>query len=149
MRPDSGRAGARCKIRNAPEKPWPPLSRALTLTVTKEPGGGGVDEAGDVTEYFTLTCDEPPYAVVLLDCGPRETDVVRALCEVTGLSLWHSRVLTRRTPVAVLEGRPQDMADEAVAVLRGAGAQAETRQEPEPKRSAAPAPWRPAGGSTA
>ncbi|MFJ5834756.1 ribosomal protein L7/L12 [Streptomyces sp. NPDC093089] len=94
----------------------------------------------DVAEYFTLICDDPSYAVVLLDCGPRERDVVRAVREVTGLSLWHSKVLMRRAPVAVLEDRPQDLADDAVAVLRSAGALAEARQEPEPERWAAPSP---------
>ncbi|MEU8529759.1 hypothetical protein AB0C77_29875 [Streptomyces sp. NPDC048629] len=59
---------------------------------------------------------------------------------MTGLSLWHSRVLARRAPVAVLAGWPKDMTDEAVAVLRGAGARAETRQEPEPGASAALSP---------
>ncbi|MFF6774399.1 ribosomal protein L7/L12 [Streptomyces sp. NPDC012637] len=97
-------------------------------------------DAGDDTEHFTLICDDPPYAVVLLDCGPREMDVVRAVRQVTGLSLWHSRVLMRQAPVAVLETWPQDMADEAVAVLRSAGAQAEVRQEPEPERRTAPTP---------
>ncbi|MFE7546665.1 ribosomal protein L7/L12 [Streptomyces gardneri] len=93
-----------------------------------------MDDGGDDTEYVTLICDDPSYAVVLLDCGQREMDVVRAVREVTGLSLWRSRVLIRRAPVALLEGRPQDMADEVVSVLRGVGAEAEARQEPEPER---------------
>lgn len=84
---------------------------------------------GDVAEYFTLVCDDPSYAVVLLECGPREMDVVRSVREVAGLSLWHGRVLARRAPVAVLEGLPQDMADDAVSVLRSSGAQAEARRE--------------------
>ncbi|MFF7181820.1 ribosomal protein L7/L12 [Streptomyces sp. NPDC008121] len=92
-----------------------------------------------MAEYFMLVCDEPSYAVVLLDCGARETDVVRAVREVTGLSLWHSKVLMRRAPVVVLEERPQDLADDAVAVLRRAGARAEARREPEPGHHAAPA----------
>ncbi|MFH8628181.1 ribosomal protein L7/L12 [Streptomyces vietnamensis] len=95
---------------------------------------------GDVAEYFTLVCDDPSYTVVLLGCGPRELDVVRAVREVTGLSLWHGRVLTRRAPVAVREGLPQDMADEAVLVLRSAGAQAEARRELESERGTAQSP---------
>ncbi|MFF6832901.1 ribosomal protein L7/L12 [Streptomyces sp. NPDC012438] len=74
----------------------------------------------------------------VLDCGQREMDVVRAVRQVTGLSLWYSRVLMRGAPVAVLEDWPRDLADEAVAVLRSAGAEAEARQEPEPGRRAAP-----------
>ncbi|MFI8916469.1 ribosomal protein L7/L12 [Streptomyces sp. NPDC053513] len=94
----------------------------------------------NVTEYFTLICDDSSYSVVFLDCGPNEMDAVRAVREVTGLSLWHSRVLARRAPVAVLAGWPKAMADEAVAVLRGAGARAEARQDPEPGQSAALSP---------
>ncbi|MGA5220159.1 ribosomal protein L7/L12 [Streptomyces cinereoruber] len=92
----------------------------------------------DGTVYVTLVCDEPSYDVVLLNCGQREMDVVRAVRQVTGLSLWHSRVLMRGAPVAVLEDWPRDLADEAVAVLRSAGAEAEARQEPEPGRRTAP-----------
>ncbi|MFB9605522.1 ribosomal protein L7/L12 [Streptomyces roseofulvus] len=95
---------------------------------------------GDETAYVTLICDERAYDVVLLDCGPREMDVVRAVREVTGLSLWHSRVLSRQAPVTILETWPQDMADDAVAVLRNAGALAEARQGPEPGERTAPSP---------
>ncbi|MFF5501427.1 ribosomal protein L7/L12 [Streptomyces roseolus] len=95
---------------------------------------------GDETVYVTLICDERAYDVVLLDCGPREMDVVRAVREVTGLSLWHSRVLSRQAPVTILETWPQDMADDAVAVLRNAGALAEARQAPEHGEPTAPSP---------
>ncbi|MET8766631.1 hypothetical protein [Streptomyces sp. NPDC004658] len=54
------------------------------------------------TEYYTPLCDDPSHEVVLIDCGPRETDVTRTVREVTGLSLWHSRVLARRAPVTLL-----------------------------------------------
>ncbi|MFD0078261.1 ribosomal protein L7/L12 [Streptomyces sp. NPDC127166] len=112
--------------------PWLPSFRVHTLSVTEEAGDAMND--GDVAEYFMSVCDDPSYAVVLLDCGPRERDVVRAVREVTGLSLWHSKVLMRRAPVAVLEDRPQDLADDAVAILRSVGARAEARQEPESVR---------------
>ncbi|MFF3604382.1 hypothetical protein [Streptomyces sp. NPDC002463] len=46
----------------------------------------------------------------------------------------------RRAPVAVLEDRPQDLADDAVAILRSVGARAEARQEPEPEHRATPSP---------
>ncbi|GGV15337.1 hypothetical protein GCM10010275_65850 [Streptomyces litmocidini] len=95
---------------------------------------------GDETEYITLICDDPAFDVVLLDCGPREVDVVRAVRQVTGLSLWHSRVLTRQVPVTVLDTWPEDLADDAVAVLRSAGAWAEARQKPESAEITAPSP---------
>nr|WP_078972694.1 ribosomal protein L7/L12 [Streptomyces antibioticus] len=59
-------------------------------------------------------------------------DVVRAVRKVTGLSLWHSRVLARQAPVTLLAGLPADWAQSAVTLLRSAGARAEWRQEPEP-----------------
>ncbi|MFE0951484.1 hypothetical protein, partial [Streptomyces mutabilis] len=70
------------------------------------------------TEYFTLLCDDPSHEVVLVDCGPREMDVVLAVRKVTGQSLWHSRVLARRAPVTLLGGLSADRAQSAVAVLR-------------------------------
>ncbi|MFF5158978.1 ribosomal protein L7/L12 [Streptomyces sp. NPDC000348] len=84
------------------------------------------------TEYCTLLCDDPSHEVVLVDCGPREMDVILAVRKVTGQSLWHSRVLTRQAPVTLLGGLPAYRAQSAVAVLQGAGARAEWRQEPEP-----------------
>ncbi|MFB7282088.1 ribosomal protein L7/L12 [Streptomyces hydrogenans] len=95
---------------------------------------------GDETVYVTLICDERAYDVVLLDCGPREMDVVQAVRRLTGLSLWHSRMLTRQVPVTVMNSWPQDDADDAVTVLRSAGARAEAREEPETDESAAPYP---------
>lgn len=56
------------------------------------------------TEYYTLLCDDPSHEVVLVDCEPREMDVIRAVRKVTGLSLWHSRVLARQAPVTLLRG---------------------------------------------
>ncbi|MFI8256043.1 ribosomal protein L7/L12 [Streptomyces filamentosus] len=94
----------------------------------------------DETVYVTLICDGRGYDVVLLDCGPREMDVVRAVRRLTGLSLWHSRVLTRQAPVTVMKSWPQDEADRAVAVLGSAGARAEAREEPESDESTAPPP---------
>ncbi|KOX00004.1 MULTISPECIES: ribosomal protein L7/L12 [unclassified Streptomyces] len=91
------------------------------------------------TEYYTLLCDDPSHEVVLIDCGPGEMDVVRAVRKVTGMSLWHSRVLARQAPVTLLAGLPADRAQSAVALLRSAGARAEWRQ-PEPGERTAPSP---------
>ncbi|MDH6229071.1 MULTISPECIES: ribosomal protein L7/L12 [Streptomyces] len=84
------------------------------------------------TDHYTLLCDDPSHEVVLIDCGPRETDAIRAVRKVTGVSLWHSRLLARQAPVTLLEGLSAYRAQSAVAVLRSAGARAEWRQEPEP-----------------
>ncbi|MFI0824061.1 ribosomal protein L7/L12 [Streptomyces roseolus] len=91
-------------------------------------------------EYYTLLCDDPSHEVVLVDCGPRQTDVTLALRKLTGLSLWYSRVLARQAPVIVLEGLGDYEAQSAVSMLRNAGAEAEWRQEPEPGERTAPSP---------
>ncbi|MFE5209049.1 ribosomal protein L7/L12 [Streptomyces sp. NPDC056600] len=66
--------------------------------------------------------------------------MIRAVRKVTGLSLWHSRVLARRVPVTLLEGVSAHRARPAVAVLRRAGAGVEWRQESEPGERNAPLP---------
>ncbi|MEU2549455.1 ribosomal protein L7/L12 [Streptomyces roseolus] len=89
-------------------------------------------------EYYTLLCDDPAHEVVLVDCGSHEKDVILALRKLTGLSLWHSRVLARQAPVTILEGLGDYEARSAVSMLRSAGAEAEWRQEPEPGEHTAP-----------
>ncbi|MGW3134414.1 ribosomal protein L7/L12 [Streptomyces sp. NPDC001139] len=84
------------------------------------------------TEYFTLLCDDPSHEVVLIDCGPREMDVILAVRKVTGQSLWHSRDLARQAPVTLVGDLSAHSARTAVALLKGAGARAEWRQEREP-----------------
>ncbi|MFJ3763192.1 ribosomal protein L7/L12 [Streptomyces sp. NPDC090082] len=91
-------------------------------------------------EYHTLLCDDPSHEVVLVDCGPRETDVILALRKLTGLGLRHCRDLARQAPVIVLEGLGDYEAQSAVSMLRDAGAEAEWRQEPEPGERTAPSP---------
>ncbi len=73
------------------------------------------------TEYYTLICDDPSHEVVLIDCGPRDMDVTRAVRKVTGLSLWHSRPgppSARHPPRGLSAHRAQS----AVALLQSAGA---------------------------
>ncbi|MFD5265266.1 ribosomal protein L7/L12 [Streptomyces sp. NPDC058335] len=83
-------------------------------------------------EYFSLVCDDVPHDVVLTDPGVRVIDVARAVRRLTGLSLWHSRVLATRTPAVVLDGVPRGGAEAAVAALRDVGAAAEAREQPPP-----------------
>ncbi|MFH9572085.1 ribosomal protein L7/L12 [Streptomyces sp. NPDC017230] len=98
------------------------------------------------TEYYTLLCDDPSHEVVLIDCGARELDVVLAVREVTGLSLWHSRVLTRQAPVTLLEGLSAYGAQSAVAVLQSAGARAEWNRSRSPESARPRHPDGPATG---
>ncbi|MCD2465413.1 ribosomal protein L7/L12 [Streptomyces sp. MBT42] len=89
-------------------------------------------------EYYALLCDDPWHEVVLVDCGPRQTDVILALRKLTRLSLWRCRELARQAPVTVLEELDGYEARSAVSVLRNAGAAAEWRAEPEPGEHTAP-----------
>ncbi|MFJ1732491.1 ribosomal protein L7/L12 [Streptomyces sp. NPDC088254] len=83
-------------------------------------------------ESFLLVCDDVPHDVVLADLGVRVMDVVQVVRRLTGLSLWRSKVLATQVPAVVLAGVPEEEAVAAVSALRDAGAQAETREQPEP-----------------
>ncbi|MFD8546006.1 ribosomal protein L7/L12 [Streptomyces sp. NPDC059649] len=83
-----------------------------------------------MVEYFELVCDEASSDVVLVESGRDVVEVVKVLRRYTGLSLWHSKLLTRDVPATVLEDVSPELADAVVAVLREAGAVAEARQKP-------------------
>ncbi|MDO0927105.1 ribosomal protein L7/L12 [Streptomyces sp. TG1A-8] len=82
--------------------------------------------------YFPSVCDGVPHDVVLTDPGTRVLDVVRVVRRLTGLSPWRSKVLVTRVPAMILVGVPQEDAEVTVTALRGAGAQAEVGERPEP-----------------
>ncbi|MFF8329441.1 ribosomal protein L7/L12, partial [Rhodococcus qingshengii] len=65
--------------------------------------------------------------------GVRVLDVARVVRRLTGLSLWRSKVLATQVPALVLGGVPQEVAAAAVLALREVGAQAGTREQPEPE----------------
>lgn len=68
----------------------------------------------------------------LTDPGVRVMDVVQVVRRLAGLSLWRSKILATQVPAVVLTCVPEEDAAAAVSVLRDAGAQAETREQPEP-----------------
>ncbi|MGW4908572.1 ribosomal protein L7/L12 [Streptomyces sp. NPDC004270] len=84
-------------------------------------------------DCFLLVCDDVPHDVVLTDPGVRVLDVAQVVRRLTGLSLWRSKVLATQVPALILGGVPQEDAAAAVLALREAGAQAETREQPEPE----------------
>ncbi|MEU1537293.1 ribosomal protein L7/L12 [Actinacidiphila glaucinigra] len=84
-------------------------------------------------EYVELVCDDVPYDAVLTDPGVRVLDVAQVVRRLKGLSLWHSKVLVTQVPAVILTGVPEEVASTAVSALRDAGAQAETRERPEPE----------------
>ncbi|MFF4503023.1 ribosomal protein L7/L12 [Streptomyces sp. NPDC001401] len=83
-------------------------------------------------ECFLLVCDDVPHDVVLTDPGIRVLEVAQVVRRLTGLSLWRSKVLATQVPAVILDGVSQEDATAAVVALRNAGAQAETREQPEP-----------------
>ncbi|MEU3794894.1 ribosomal protein L7/L12 [Streptomyces fructofermentans] len=86
------------------------------------------DERG----YVTVVCDDMPRTVVLTDVGARTLDVLQAVRRLTGLSLWHSKVLMDQAPVVIHDGISEEAAEIAVAALREAGAQADVRPQLRP-----------------
>ncbi|MFB6849384.1 ribosomal protein L7/L12 [Streptomyces sp. NPDC056373] len=83
-------------------------------------------------EYVWLVCDDTPHDVLLTDPGARVLDVVQVVRRLTGLSLWHSKVLVTRTPAVVLARVPEEDATAAASALRAAGAVAEAREQQGP-----------------
>ncbi len=69
---------------------------------------------------------------MLTDPGLRVLDVAQVVRRLKGLSLWHSKVLVTQVPAVILAGVPEEDAAAAVSALREVGAQAETRERPEP-----------------
>ncbi|MYX35043.1 MULTISPECIES: ribosomal protein L7/L12 [unclassified Streptomyces] len=84
-------------------------------------------------EYVELVCDDVSHDAVLTDPGVRVLDVAQVVRRLKGLSLWHSKVLVTEVPAVILAGVPEEVAATAVSALREAGAQAETRERPEPE----------------
>ncbi|MFK0257024.1 ribosomal protein L7/L12 [Streptomyces sp. NPDC090445] len=67
--------------------------------------------------------EEPGFRVLLTDVGDgRKAELVRAVRAVTGLSLWHSKVLLDRLPAAVTEPDWFEAAGEVAGRLEDAGA---------------------------
>lgn len=68
--------------------------------------------------------EEPGFCVRLTEAGDRKTAAVRALRTVTGLSLWNSKLMLDRAPVAVTEPNWLEAAQDAAEILSVAGVRA-------------------------
>ncbi|MGQ4343351.1 ribosomal protein L7/L12 [Streptomyces sp. SAS_275] len=66
---------------------------------------------------------------MLTDVGARTVDVLQVVRRLTGMSIWHSKVLMDQAPVVIHDGIPEEAAESAVAALREAGAQADVRRQ--------------------
>ncbi|MFF7717644.1 ribosomal protein L7/L12 [Streptomyces sp. NPDC007988] len=80
--------------------------------------------AGQLEAAGEGALEEPGFRVLLTGPGDRQTEAVRAIRTVTGLSLWNSKLLLDNAPVAVTEPDWLEAAQDAAGVLEAAGAQA-------------------------
>ncbi|MFE6839077.1 ribosomal protein L7/L12 [Streptomyces sp. NPDC057705] len=77
---------------------------------------------GQLVEGRGGCVEEPGFRLLLTEAGDRETEAVRAIRTVTGLSLWNSKLLLASAPVEITVAAWLEVADEAVRVLEDAGA---------------------------
>lgn len=68
--------------------------------------------------------EEPGFRVLLTGSGDQETEAIRAIRTVTGLSLWNSKLLLDSAPIAITEPDWLEAAQDAAGVLEAAGAHA-------------------------
>lgn len=101
------------------------------VTCTDRPHASAADEYF----YVTVVCDDIPQSVVLTDVGARMPDVLQVVRRLTGLGLWHSKLLVNQAPVVIRDAVSEEAAEIAVAALREAGAQADVRPHPRPGSS--------------
>lgn len=71
--------------------------------------------------------EDPQFTVLLTGTAYSGPPALRAIREVTGLSLWHSRRLPAGAPATVLDEVPYESAAAALLRLRGAGVEAAVR----------------------
>ncbi|MEU3563789.1 ribosomal protein L7/L12 [Kitasatospora sp. NPDC006786] len=71
--------------------------------------------------------EDPQFTALVTGPGDAGPDALRAVRAVTGLSLWHSKLLLGSAPVVVLEDVPFDTAVGAARRLREAGVPAAVR----------------------
>ncbi|MFD8985019.1 ribosomal protein L7/L12 [Streptomyces sp. NPDC059564] len=66
--------------------------------------------------------EEPGFRAILQEVGSGKIEVVHAIRKITGLSLWGSKQLAERTPIAVTEVNWLEVARDAARDLQAAGA---------------------------
>lgn len=95
------------------------VSAAATAVAVAGPAG---DAAGgdDVAE-------KDSYTVVLSEVGPSKMNVIKAVKEITGLSLKESKEIVDGAPKTLKEGASQSEAEEIQKVLKEAGATVELK----------------------
>ena len=92
------------------------VSAAATAVAVAGPVG---DAAGDEA------AEKDSYTVVLTEIGPSKMNVIKAVKEITGLSLKESKEIVDAAPKTLKEDASQSEAEEIQKVLKEAGATAE------------------------
>jgi large subunit ribosomal protein L7/L12 len=80
-------------------------------------GGAAVPEVEEQTEF----------SVVLTNAGQQKINVIKAVREITQLGLKEAKALVDEAPKPVVENVPRERADEVLAKLTDAGAEAEVK----------------------
>ena len=94
------------------------VSAAAPMAVAAAPGGdGGAAPEAEQTEFD----------VILTGAGQKKIQVIKAVRELTGLGLKEAKALVDAPPKAVKEGVTKEEADEVLAKLEEAGADAEIK----------------------
>ncbi|MFI5649259.1 ribosomal protein L7/L12 [Kitasatospora sp. NPDC051705] len=71
-----------------------------------------------------MVVEEPEFSVLLTEVGTTKLDVIQAVRAISGLSLWHSKLLLEAAPVVVVEDAWFEAADKVAKRLEAAGARA-------------------------
>ncbi|NLL91314.1 MAG: 50S ribosomal protein L7/L12 [Ruminococcaceae bacterium] len=94
------------------------VSAAATAVAVAGPAG---DAAGDEG------AEKDSYTVVLAEIGPSKMNVIKAVKEITGLSLKESKEIVDAAPKTLKEDASQSEAEEIQKVLKEAGATVELK----------------------
>ncbi len=100
------------------EEDWG-VSAAAPVAVAAMPGGG---DGGGAAE-----AEQTEFDVILKGAGQKKIQVIKAVRELTGLGLKDAKGLVDNPPKAVKEGVSKSEADEVLAKLEEAGADAEIK----------------------
>ena len=91
-----------------------------------EPAAAAVAVAGPATDAGAAAADEKTeFTVTLKDMGSQKVAVIKAVKELTGLSLGEAKAIVEGAPAAVKEKVSKDEAEAAKKALEDAGATVE------------------------
>jgi large subunit ribosomal protein L7/L12 len=87
----------------------------------------GAAPAAAAAEAPAAEAEQTEFDVILKDAGPTKMDVIKAVKEVTGVSLMDAKKLVDGAPATIKEKVSKEDADAAEAKLKAAGATVEIK----------------------